>query len=185
MFAECIPSGTRRTSSLPSAATKTLAKKNTRQIGRFAECQKNTRQRGGLPSVKKITWQRNKIFFLEKKKKKKNIFFCRVLRSRTLDKKKEKKKMEKKLCRVPHLEHSANKTNSYLTESPATPTPRPHPFSLLPAPSAPSPPAGAASLPSSPGRPLPLRPPQKSSNAPIVLRDSSRVSLCDFRATVL
>ena len=55
MFAECIPSGTRRTSSLPSAALKTLGKKNTRQTGCFAECQnKNTRQRGCLPSVKKI-----------------------------------------------------------------------------------------------------------------------------------
>ena len=73
MFAECIPSGTRRTSSLPSAVLKTLGKKNTRQIERFAECQnKNTRQRFCLPSVKKIhPSNKNKIFFLKKKKKKK------------------------------------------------------------------------------------------------------------------
>jgi len=82
MLAECIPSDTRRTSSLPSATLKTLGKQ------------------GVLPSVKKTlgkevvcrvlknTRQRYKIFFLEKK---------------------EKKKMKKKLCRVPHLEHSVNK----------------------------------------------------------------------------
>ena len=39
MFAECIPSGTRRTRSLPSAALKTLGKKTLGKIG-------------GLPSVK-------------------------------------------------------------------------------------------------------------------------------------
>jgi len=53
MFAECIPSGTRRISDLPSAALKTLGKKNTRQNRGFPECKKNTRQRAGLPSVKK------------------------------------------------------------------------------------------------------------------------------------
>ena len=58
MFAECISSDTRRTSPLPCAALKTLGKKN-------------TRQREGLSSVKKNTRQRNKIFFLEKKEKKK------------------------------------------------------------------------------------------------------------------
>jgi len=53
MFAEYIPSGTRRISDLSSAALKTLEKKNTRQNWGFAECKKNTRQRAGLPSVKK------------------------------------------------------------------------------------------------------------------------------------
>jgi len=58
MFAECILSDTRQTSSLPSAAQKTLGKKKHSAKRKFAECKKNTRQR-------------NKIFFLEKKEKKK------------------------------------------------------------------------------------------------------------------
>ena len=50
MFAECFPSGTWRTSSLPSAALKTLGKKKHSVKRRFAKCKKNTRQTLSLSS---------------------------------------------------------------------------------------------------------------------------------------
>ena len=75
MVAECIPSDTRRTRSLPSTALKTLGKKNTRQNQRFAECQaKNTRQRG-VCRVFFFALGKEIIFFL-KKKEKKNFVEC-------------------------------------------------------------------------------------------------------------
>ena len=108
MFVECILSGTRQTSYLPSAALKTLGKKKHSAKMRFAECKKKHSIKRGLPSVFFFTRQINKIFFLGKKEKKKIIIkLCRVPRSRTLGKgkkiffqgKKEKKQNEKKLCR--------------------------------------------------------------------------------------
>ena len=57
MFAECIPSGTRRTSSLL----------------RFAECQKKTLGKEGVCRVlRKTLGKEIKSFFLKKKEKKKN-----------------------------------------------------------------------------------------------------------------
>jgi len=72
MFAECILLGTRQTSSLPSAALKTLDKKT---LGKEEECRvskKNTRQRGGLPSVFFFALGKEiKSFFSKKKRRKK------------------------------------------------------------------------------------------------------------------
>ena len=53
MFVECIPSGTRRISDLPSAALKTLGKI------------------GGLPSVKKTLGKEIKYFFWKRRRRKK------------------------------------------------------------------------------------------------------------------
>ena len=98
MFAECILSDTRQTSSLLSAALKTLGKKKHSVKRRFAECQKkhsakrrfaecqkkhsakrgfaeykkNTRQRRGLPSVFFFALGKEvKYFFWESKRRKK------------------------------------------------------------------------------------------------------------------
>ena len=74
MFAECIPSGTQRTSFLSSAALKTLSKKNTRQTGGLPSVKKNTRQIGGLPSVFFFALGKEvKYFFWERKRRKKNL----------------------------------------------------------------------------------------------------------------
>ena len=72
MFVDCIPSGTRRISDLPSAALKTLGKKNTRQNRGFAECKKTLGNERVCRVSKKNTREINKIFFLLKKEKKKN-----------------------------------------------------------------------------------------------------------------
>jgi len=88
MFAEYIPSDTRRTCSLPSAALKTLGKKKT--LGKDGVCRVSKEKHSAkikFAECKKNTRQRNKIFFLEKKEKKKNEKkLCQVLRSRTLGK---------------------------------------------------------------------------------------------------
>ena len=66
IFAECINSGTRRTSSLPSAALKTPDKKKPQQNGGLPSVKKNTRQREGLPSVFFFALgEINKIFFIK------------------------------------------------------------------------------------------------------------------------
>ena len=53
MFAECIPSGTRRLSSLPSAVLKTLGKTKTLgKIGGLPSVKKTLGKEGSLPSVK-------------------------------------------------------------------------------------------------------------------------------------
>ena len=85
----------------------------------FDECfTKNTRQRGGLPSVKKhsakrgfaecflfCTWQRNKIFFWKRRRR---------------------KKMKKNFAECPDLGHSA-KVKSFVLAAPhCLPPPFPH-----------------------------------------------------------
>jgi len=127
LFAECIPSGTRRTSSLLSVTLKTLRKKSTRQTGCFAECQnKNTQRRGCLPSVKKInSTNRNKIFFLKKKEKKKikkNFTECSDLKHST-KKSRRRKKLKKNFAECPIWNtRQTTKISARVQNS------RPHPF---------------------------------------------------------
>ena len=66
MFAECILSGTRQISSLPSATLKTLGKKKHSVKRRFAECQKKHLTKMGFAECFFDTRQRSKIFFLGK-----------------------------------------------------------------------------------------------------------------------
>ena len=94
-FAECFY--VCRVYSLGHSANKLFAEccaKNTQQKKhsvkrRFAECQKkkHSAKRGFAECFLFCTWQRNKIFFLGKKEKKKiKKKLCRVPRSRTLGK---------------------------------------------------------------------------------------------------
>ena len=104
MFAECILSGTRQIRSLPSAALKTLGKKKHSVKRRFAECKKKHSAKMGFAkhSAKMgfaecffYTRQRSKIFFLRKK---------------------EKKKMKKKLYRVPRFRTLGKEIKSFFLE---------------------------------------------------------------------
>jgi len=73
MFAECIFLGNRKTSSLPSAALKTLGKKKHSAKREFAECKKHSAKRGFAECFLFCTRQRSKIFFSGKKDKKKKL----------------------------------------------------------------------------------------------------------------
>ena len=69
MFVECITLGTRRTSYLPSAALKTLGKKEI-----LPSVKKNTRQREGLLSFFFFTLGKEiKSFFWERRREKKTL----------------------------------------------------------------------------------------------------------------
>ena len=84
----------------------------------------NTRQTGSLPSVFFDTRQRNKIFFLGKKEKKKNekknFAECPDLghsaKEKNLFLRKKEKKNEKNFAECPYLEHSAKEKNLFFWE---------------------------------------------------------------------
>ena len=95
MFAECIPSDTRRTRSLPSAEIKTLGKKKT--LGKIR----------GLPSVKLKTLGKEgfaECFFFALGKR--NNFFS--------GKEREEKNEKKNFAECPDLGHSAKEKIFFL-----------------------------------------------------------------------
>ena len=71
MFAEFILSGTRQTSSLPSATLKTLSKKKHSVKRRFAECQKKHSVKMGFAECFFTLGKGKKYFFWERKRRKK------------------------------------------------------------------------------------------------------------------
>ena len=71
MFVECIPSGTRRTSSLSSAALKTLGKKKAKEGVCRVSKEKHSAKSGFAECQKKNTPQTNKNLFSGKKEEEK------------------------------------------------------------------------------------------------------------------
>ena len=146
MFAECIASDTRQTSTLPSAAKKTLGKiialgKQTicrvfffctRQIRKFAECFFCTRQRNKFFKVHRNKFRKTR-YGKEGRGGKKRFAECPQFGTR-----------QTLLCRVSDLGHWA-KLLYYNSRTPPLPHAQTHPAAAPPLPPSPSP-----SLPPSP-----------------------------------